>query len=134
MYAHGAHVDGTNLPFLLGMPIGPSADEAVHMVQWWVPPMSPMTVFNNRNTKVADVFGEWVPHESLTLASAADVKLPPILLEPTNMLITNVEIERGKVPYSIFDKLRADHAIDVTAFMYSETAGGNAYRSYRLLR
>ena len=83
------------------MLIGPSADEAVQMVQWWVPPMSPLKAFSGRNKKVANVFGEWLPHESLPLASAANVKLSPILLEPANMLITNVEIDGGKVPYSV---------------------------------
>ena len=130
----GAQVDVMNLPFLLGMLIGPSADEAEHMVQWWVPPMSPMKAFNNRNKKIVDVFGEWVPYENLPLERVADVKLPPVLLEPANMLITNVEIDGGKVPYSVFDTLRADHDIDVTALQYSQTPGGNIYRAYVLMR
>ena len=80
------------------MLIGPSADEAEHMVQWWVPPMSPMKAFNNRIRKIVGVFGEWVPHESLPLVRVADVKLQPVLLGPANMLITHVEIDGDKVP------------------------------------
>ena len=97
--------------------------------------MSPLKSFTSRKkTTIPDLFGEWLPYESLPLSSAVDVKLPPILLEPANMLITNVEIDGGKIPYSAFDTLRADFGIDVTALQYSQTAGGNAYRSYVLMR
>ena len=130
-----ARVDVMNLPFLLGMLVGPSADEAAHLVQWWVPPMSHLKSFTSRKkTKTPDLFGEWLPYESLPLSSAVEVKLPPVLLEPANMLITNVEIDGGKIPYSAFDTLRADFGIDVTALQYSQTEGGNAYRSYVLMR
>ena len=53
------------------------------------------------------MFGVWLPYESLPLASAVDVKPPPILLEPADMMITNVEIDGGKIHYSAFDTLRA---------------------------
>ena len=96
--------------------------------------MSPMKAFSGCSNQVADVLGVWLPYESLPLASANDVELPPILLKPSNILITNVEIDGGRVPYSVFDTLRADHGIDVTALQYSQTAGGNAYRSYALMR
>ena len=81
---------------------------------------------------VVDVFAPWVPLESLTVeeARAAEACLPGVLVQKSDVLITNVDLDTDKVPYEVFDRLRLEFHIDVTSISISATLGGNAYRAY----
>ena len=60
--------------------------------------------------------------------------LPSVLVEQADMMIINVELSDGKIPFGVFDRLRTEQGIDVTALQYSQTPGGNIYRAYVLMR
>ena len=81
-----------------------------------------------------DLFGPWKPYSSLQLAEAADIQLPPVLVNRADMLLINVSLDDGKIPFDVLDELRLQHGVDVTGLQYSQTAAGNVYRAYALLR
>lgn len=58
--------------------------------------------------------------------------LPPVVVQADNILVTNVELEDGTIPYTALDSLRTNHNVDVTAFSVSMTRGGHRYRAYVL--
>ena len=81
---------------------------------------------------VVDVFAPWIPLECLTVeeARAAEACLPGVLVQKSDILIINVDLDTDKVPYEVFDRLRREFHIDVTSISISATLGGNAYRAY----
>ena len=129
----GATFFGTPLPFNLGMALpGRGADDAL-VVAWWVPSRTTLVNFKRgQKPLVVDVFAPWRPLESLTVeeARAAEACLPGVLVQKSDVLIINVDLDTDKVPYEVFDRLRLEFHIDVTSISISATLGGNAYRAY----
>ena len=80
---------------------------------------------------VVDAFAPWIPLECLTVeeAQAAEACLPGVLVQKSDILIINVDLDTDKVPYEVFDRLRREFHIDVTSISISATLGGNAYRA-----
>jgi hypothetical protein len=50
-----------------------------------------------------------------------------------DVLIANVELEKGRIPFTVFDSLRRAHGIDTTSLSTSQTHYGNLYRAYVLM-
>ena len=63
-------------------------------------------------------------------ARAAEACLPGVLVQKSDILIINVDLDTDKVPYEVFDRLRREYHIDVASISISATLGGNAYRAY----
>jgi hypothetical protein len=103
------------------------------LVEWWVPSMAPRAAFRPGPRRlVVDLFGEWRPLSALTVAEAAGCELPPIVVTRADILVINVKLDGGKIPYGVLDRLRSEHGIDVTGLSTSLTHNGNLYRSYVL--
>ena len=95
--------------------------------------MSPQANFKpGRKKHIVDIFSAWRPLDSLTLAEAKDVVMPPVVVPKSDILELNVDLDCDKIPYTCFDKLRAA-GIDGTGLNLSMTPGGNIYRSYTLM-
>ena len=124
---------GTPLPFNMGMALpGRAADDAL-VIAWWVPSQTMRVNFKpGRKPLVVDVFAPWRPLEALTVeeARAAEACLPGVLVQKSDILIINGDLDNDKVPYEVFDRLRSEFHIDVTSISISATLGGNAYRTY----
>ena len=63
----------------------------------------------------------------------AQVRLPTVLVDKSEVMVGNVELENNKVPSAVCDQLRLDHGVDVTGLKSSSTPNGNTYRSYVLM-
>ena len=106
-------------------------------VSWYVPSMTAAANFKaGRKRQVVDIFGEWRSAEGLSMIEARDLKLvlPNPLIPASSVLEANFELEKGKIPYGVLDRLRENHHIDVTGLSISLTEGGNLYRAYALMR
>ena len=88
---------------------------------------------SGRKAMVVDIFGEWFPFNHLPLKDVAHVEMPPVLVSLSDILQWNIELEEGKIPYTVLDSLRMQNGIDVTALSVSQTANGNVYQSYVLM-
>ena len=60
--------------------------------------------------------------------------MPPVLINQADVMLANVELDDGKVPFSALDILRSDFFIDMTALSVSRTQIGNNYRQWALMR
>ena len=82
-----------------------------------------------------DLFGEWVPIDSMTLPDLRGVSLPPVVVPIAKVMGPAFELDgSGRIPYKILDRMRLEYGIDSTALSVSMTPDGNLYRSYVLLR
>ena len=125
------------LPFTMGMMVegGVHLDADSFIVQWWVPSTSPRANMRpGPKTQVVDIFGAWQALATLTVDRAAEVNLPPVLVNRVNVLVINVQLDQDdRIPFSAFDQLRLKHGIDVTGLSTSMTHFGNIYRAYVLM-
>ena len=104
------------------------------LVEWWVPSLSPEANFRGgRRKQVVDLFAEWRPVDSMLVSELADLNLPPGLLDPQLVLITNVDLAQGKLSFHTLDTLRLRHGLDCTALSRSSTTTGIVYRNYVLM-
>ena len=81
-----------------------------------------------------DLFGEWVPFETLTVADAGLVNFPHIIVRNDNILELFTCEGPGRIPYAVLDKLRVEHGIDVTSISLSQTHLGGLYRAHVLTK
>ena len=126
---------GDRLMFLVGsaLPDTEKPDGRV-LVAWWVPPLAPAVTFKpGKKKRVLDHFGSWKPLEALSISDAKDINLPPVLVNHADVMLANVELDDGKVPFSALDILRSDFFIDMTALSVSRTQDGNNYRQWALM-
>ena len=119
------------LPFLLANVIDVKSGGDV-AVQWWIPGTSPILRFGGgKRRDIIDVFSAWTPSSMMQLGDVAESKLPNIIVNLADLLHVNVELtDDKKLPYSVFDSLWDDHLIDLTAYTYSQTSLGVAYRTH----
>ena len=132
----GAEYHGESLFFLLGklLPDVKTGANSRMLVEWWVPSLSPEANFRGgRRKQVVDLFAEWRPVDSLVLSELAGLSLPPGLLDPQLVLITNVELAQGKLSFHTLDTLRLRHGLDCTASTRSSTTDVIIYRNYVLM-
>ena len=85
-----------------------------------------------RNKMVFDLFGEWVPFDTLTISDARLVNFPDIVVRKNNILEVFTCHGPGSIPYTVLDKLRVEHGIDVTSISLSQTHLGGLYRAHVL--
>jgi len=134
----GATVHGTALLFTLGrvLPGTTSNDKKDAVVGWLVPSMSPCADYKTGARRlIVDVFSEWVPLETLTVAESRHVTMPTCVVVAADVLIPNILLEAdGTLPYKILDELRTQHGIDVSALSVSRTHKGNLFRAHVLSR
>ena len=119
------------LPFLLANVIHVKSGGDV-AVQWWIPGTSPILRFGGgKRRDIIDVFSAWTPSSMMQLGDVAESRLPNIIVNLADLLQVNVELtDDKKLPYSVFDSLWDDHLIDLTAYTYSQTSLGVAYRTH----
>ena len=132
----GAEYHGESLLFLMGklLPDVMTVANNRMLVEWWLPSRSPESNFRGgRRKHVVDLFAEWRPADSLPLSELAGLTLPPGLLDPQLVLITNVELADGKLSFHTLDTLRLRHGLDCTALSRSSTTDGIIYRNYVLM-
>lgn len=126
----------TTVPFSLGIAI-PGSDvdgsESI-MVAWWVPSASPAATFRpGKKAKVIDIFGPWVQYDELKLETASSVSVPSVQVSRADVLLINVELDDDStIPFRVFDALRTEYAIDVSAISLSLSHRGNIYRAHAL--
>ena len=97
---------GETLLFLMGRLLPDVKTEANSrvLVEWWVPSLTAEANFRGGRRKlVVDLFAEWRPIDSLLVSEMADLNLPPGLLDPELVFITNVELTEGKLSFHTFD-------------------------------
>ena len=70
------------------------------------------------------------PFDSINAEERREFALPDCLVQKSDILMQNIELENDKLQFKVFDTLRAEHNIDCTALSVSQTQGGNAYRTY----
>ena len=129
-------VTTTTVPFSLGMAIpGSDADDSDYiLVAWWVPSASPAaTLRPGKKAKVIDMFGPWVQYDELKLETAACASAPSVKVQRADVLLMNVELDGdSRIPFQVFDALRTQWNIDVSAISLSLTHRGNIYRAHVL--
>ena len=59
--------------------------------------------------------------------------IPPVLIPRSWVLLINVELEDGRIPFAAFAELRVTHDVDTTALSMSCTHYGNIYRAHALM-
>ena len=126
----------TRVPFSLGMAIpGSDADDSDYILAaWWVPSASPAaTLRPGKKAKVIDLFGPWVQYDEQNLETAAYVTVPCVKVQRADVLLVNVHLEdNSQIPFQVFDVLRTEWNIDVSAISLSLTHRGNIYRAHVL--
>ena len=130
-----AEVFGVQMPFMLASvvgPMGPTDNEGQLIVQWWVPPFGQIHTRQGRTKDAVDIFGSWRSAGVLTLKEAADVKLPPVVVDRSKVLMGPIDLTDSRLTYQDLDKLIDMHRIDVTGLTWTQTKNGNAFRLYRL--
>ena len=124
------------VPFSLGVaiPRADADDSDDIMVAWWVPGASPSATLRvGKKAKVLDMFGPWEQYDVLNVASAASAFVPDRIVQRADVLLMNIELDdHQQIPFRVFDTLRLQHAIDVTAISLSLTHRGNLYRAHVL--
>lgn len=133
----GTSYQGAAMLFSVGamVPDAGTGTDAI-LVEWWLPPLAPREAFRPGPKKsVPDVFGEWRAVGNMQVSELAAAQLPPPIVPLSDILEFNIQMEGagGKLPYSLLDKLRTQHGIDVTGLATSLTHAGNLYRSYVLM-
>ena len=104
------------------------------IVKWFVPPTAPVVRAGGGKKKlVVDLFGVWTPVDELELGDATHVTLPSPQVKTSNILEFNFELDDGKLPFEVLDRLRTIHGIDVTAISMSHTGLGARYRAHVLM-
>ena len=71
-----------------------------------------------------DIFGPWRPLDAHQLGDLGYHK---------TVLLINVELEAGRIPFAAIDELRSKHGVDTTALSMSSTHYGNVYRAHVLM-
>jgi hypothetical protein len=101
---------------------------------WWIPERTTRRDFRaGRKAKIVDLFAVWKPVTSFKAADLAGCLLPQTMVSLAAVLIPSVVMEEGQIPFAVFDTLRNNHAIDLTALSVSQTQRGNVYRNYCLM-
>ena len=122
-----------NMPFLMAMVVDCRLTLDELNGQYWVPPLAPLSrVGGGKKRMVVDLFGDWVPFDTLTIAEAQLVDFPDITMRRADILDVITLTGQGKIPYTALDKLRREHMIDVTALSLSQTHSGCLYRAHVL--
>lgn len=128
---------GVKALFAMGMMVPDSAvghDQASFIVDWWVPrPGLAETFRRGKKKQVVDIFGVWEPYETLSHQEASEYAMPVVICNRANVLIANVELLEGRIPFHVFDCLRLAHGIDTTSLSVSQTHYGNLYRQFVLM-
>ena len=128
---------GVKALFAMGMMVPDSAvgyDQGSFIVDWWVPRFANAETFRRgRNKQVVDIFGPWEPYENLSQDEASQYVMPLVICNQADVLIANVELEKGRIPFPAFVSLRMAHGIDTTALSVSQTHYGNLYRAFVLM-
>ncbi len=91
------------------------------------------TFRRGRGKQVLDIFGPWEPYENLSHGEASSYVMPLVICKHADVLIGNVELEHGRIPFPVFDSLRSAHGIDTTGLSVSQTHYGNLYRAFVLM-
>ena len=79
------------------------------------------------------MFGPWVQCDELKLETAASASVPSMRVPRGDVLLMNVELDAdSQIPFSAFDALRTEYAIDVSSISLSLTHRGNIYRAHVL--
>lgn len=132
-----ATYNGVRALFTMGMMVPDSAvgrDQDSFIVAWWVPRLANAETFRRGKRKqVIDIFGPWEPYEQLSHDEAHVYAMPTVLCTRADVLIANVNLEDGRIPFTVFDSLRMAHGIDTTALSVSQTHYGNLYRAFVLM-
>ena len=83
-----------------------------------------------------DIFGPWKPLDTKQLCDVGYHKtvMPPVLIPRSSVLMVNVELEDGRIPWLVFEELRQTHCIDTTGVSTSATHNGNIYRAHAPMR
>ncbi len=128
---------GVKALFSMGMMVPDSAlghDQDSFIVDWWVPRLANAETFRRGAKKqVLDIFDPWEPYENLSQDEASKYALPLVVCSRADVLITNVQLDSGRIPFTVFDALRLAHGIDTTPLSVSQTHYGNLYRSFVLM-
>jgi hypothetical protein len=128
---------GVKALFTMGMMVPDSAvgsDQDSFIVDWWVPRLADAETFRRgRMRQVVDIFGPWEPYENLPQDEASKYALPVVIRDRADVLIANVELDGGRIPFPVLDTLRLAHGIDATALSVSQTHFGNLYRAFVLM-
>jgi len=124
------------VPFSLGAAIpGSDADASdCIVVAWWVPGASPSASLRpGKKAKVINLFRPWVHYDELKLGAASSASVPSMVVPRSDVLLMNVVLDAdSQIPFSAFDALRTEYAIDVSALSLSLTHRGNIYRAHVL--
>ena len=131
--------EGEPLLFVMGMMVAPEAEQEIgdgsFAVQWWLPPMSREANFRpGRRKLVVDIFGAWKAVGEFSVQQLGKATLPPAMVRRQDVLECGIVLEDEKIPFAVFDALRINHNIDVSALSRSMTHEGNRYRAYVLMR
>ena len=79
------------------------------------------------------MFGPWVPYDELKLGAASSASVPNMLVPISDVLLMNVALDdASQIPFSAFDALLREHAVDISAISLSLTHRGNIYRAHVL--
>ena len=128
---------GVKALFAMGMMVPDSAvghDQDSFIVDWWVPRLASAETFRRGKMKqVVDIFGPWEPYENLSHDEASKYAMPMVVCYRADVLIANVELVQGRIPFPAFDSLRLAHGIDATSLSVSQTHYGNLYRAFVLM-
>ena len=128
---------GVKALFAMGMMVPDSAvgyDQGSFIVDWWVPRFANAETFRRgRMKQVVDIFGPWEPYENLSQDEASKYAMPVVICNRANVLIANVELLEGRIPFHVFDCLRLAHGIDTTSLSVSQTHYGNLYHAFVLM-
>ncbi len=132
-----ATYSGAKALFAMGMMVPDSAvghDQDSFIVAWWVPRLANAETFRRgRSKQVVDIFGPWEPYERLSHDEAYMYALPTVLCTRADILVADVSLDGGRIPFSVFDSLRLEHGIDTTALSVSQTHHGNLYRAFVMM-
>lgn len=128
---------GVKALFAMGMMVPDSADghdQESFIVDWWVPRLAKAETFRRGKSKqVLDIFGPWEPYENLSHHEASEYVISFVVCNRADVLIANVELEQGRIPFPVFESLRLAHGIDTTSLSVSQTHYGNLYRQFVLM-
>ena len=76
-----------------------------------------------KKANVIDMFGPWVQYDELKLETAACASVPSVKVQRADVLLMNVELDGdSKIPFQVFDVLRMEWNIDVTAISFVATS------------
>ena len=123
--------DGS-LPFFVGLLIEMLTPNNA-LVPWLVPQESRQTNFRaGRKKLVTDIYACWHAADKQALATLP--VLPPVEVQPEQILEWAFELEDDMVPFSVLDRVVDVHFIDITGLSLSSTPRGNLFRTHRLMR